>query len=99
MLLPPMLWSTLQTLILLPLDMLILRSFQIFSQQLHSHLRHFVRMPQRMHFETLEMLFLQRYWRFLLLRQHWPPPHELCHQRHQSRQCYFYTTQRFRCAR
>ncbi|EFO56250.1 hypothetical protein AD16_4420 [Escherichia coli 3-267-03_S4_C2] len=52
-----------------------------------------------MHFETLERLFLQRHWRFLLLRQHWPPPHELCRQQHQSRQCYFYTTQRFRCAR
>ncbi|ENB14485.1 hypothetical protein EC2875150_1311 [Escherichia coli 2875150] len=52
-----------------------------------------------MHFETLERLFLQRHWRFWLLRQHWPPPHELCRQQHQSRQCYFYTTQRFRCAR
>ncbi|KAA9807411.1 hypothetical protein F7F67_17415 [Escherichia coli] len=74
-------------------------SFQTFSRHRHWWPPRFLRTLQRMHFETLERLFLQRYWRFLLLRQHWPPPHELCRQQRQSHRCYFYTTQRFRCAR
>ncbi|QUG66324.1 hypothetical protein D2194_24790 (plasmid) [Escherichia coli] len=86
-------------LILLPLLLPLLRLFQIFPQQLHSHSPHFVKIPQRMHFEMPERLFLQQCWHFLPQRQHWPPPPELCLQRPQSHRCYFYTTQRFRYAR